>query len=198
MRSSLISWLLLHFALCCFAGPTGEEYDENARSLNAKDVLSSIASNLMSRGYGTTGAGGSQVISLNLTNLLVLFLLKALIFAAASLGAGHFKDYNKGDWARSIDGDEKLLTDEEVLLFLSYLTGSPGNNGCLQNVACQQPQQARKYVNAGDLLLKAAKMFALDPDVNYDYVIREVDQAATVGSSGGSCSRFKCGYADAS
>lgn len=41
----------------------------------------------MTRGYGTTGMG-SQVVSLNLTNLLILVLLKGLIFAAASL-AGH-------------------------------------------------------------------------------------------------------------
>lgn len=86
-------------------------------------MLSSLASSLMSRGY-LGGAGSSQVISLNLTNLLVLFLLKALIFAAGSIGAGTWK----GGYARSDDGDERIVTDEEILLFLSYLSGNSYTN----------------------------------------------------------------------
>ena len=72
----------------------------------------------MSRGHA--GEGGSHVVSLNLTNLLVLVLLKALIFAAGSLGAGTWK----GGYARSYEGEEKLVTDEEMLLYLSYLAGN--------------------------------------------------------------------------
>lgn len=83
-------------------------------------MLTSLAGSLMSRGYGATGSGASQIVSLNLTNLLVLVLLKALIFAAGSLGAGTWK----GGYARSIDGEEKILTEEEVLLFISYLSGT--------------------------------------------------------------------------
>lgn len=81
-------------------------------------MLTSLATNLMSRGFVTTGSG-SQVVSLNITNLLVLVLLKALIFAAGSLGAGSWK----GGYGRSSDGEESLVTDEEILLFLTYLTG---------------------------------------------------------------------------
>lgn len=73
----------------------------------------------MSRGFATAENGASQVVALNLTNLFVLVLLKALIFAAGSLGAGAWK----GGFARSNDGEEKFLTDEEMLLFASYLTG---------------------------------------------------------------------------
>ncbi|KAF7287203.1 hypothetical protein GWI33_002024 [Rhynchophorus ferrugineus] len=172
-------------------GVLGQDYEGNSvvssRGLDAKDVLTSIATNLMSRGFTSTG-NGSQVVSLNVTNLLILILLKALIFAAGSLGAGHFK----GGYGRSLDGEEKLVTDEEILMYLTYLTGSAGDNGCLQTVACQQPHQAKKYVNAGDLLLKTAKVFSMDVDHNYEYVLREVDQAANVGMSGGSCRIFRC------
>lgn len=92
-------------------------------------MLSSLASTFMSRGYlGDTGS--SQVISLNLTNLLVLFLLKALIFAAGSIGAGTWK----GGYARSDDGEEQLITDEELLLFLSYLSGKVNDSIFLNEV----------------------------------------------------------------
>ncbi|KAJ8950990.1 hypothetical protein NQ318_006374 [Aromia moschata] len=155
------------------------------RGLDAKSMLASLASNFVSRGFVSTGSGSSQVISLNLTNLLVLVLLKALIFAAGSLGAGTWK----GGYARSMDGEEKFLTDEEILMFLSYLTGSPG---CLQNISCQQPQQAKKYTAAGEMLLKLAKMFSIDADMNYEYIILEMDQAANVGLAGGTCERFEC------
>lgn len=75
---------------------------------------------MSNRGFVTTTENGaSQVVALNLTNLFVLVLLKALIFAAGSLGAGAWK----GGFARSSDGEEKFLTDEEILLFASYLTG---------------------------------------------------------------------------
>lgn len=69
----------------------------------------------------------------------------------------------------------------------------PGSPNCLQNISCQQPQKAKKYVAAGDLLLKAAKVFSLSPDVNYHYVLQGMDQAANVGIAGGNCSAYQCG-----
>lgn len=90
------------------------------RGLDAKGMLGSLASNLMSRGFGLVAdSGASQVVSLNLTNLFVLILLKALIFAAGSIGAETWK----GGYGRHNDEENKLITDEEALLFLSYLAG---------------------------------------------------------------------------
>ncbi|XP_030763661.1 uncharacterized protein LOC115888180 [Sitophilus oryzae] len=185
------TWCVTVFCIFCvgYSGVSGNDYENNhiGRGLDARNLLTSIASNLMSRGFGTTGSG-SQVVSLNLTNLLILILLKAIIFGAASLGSGHLK----GGYGRSADGEEKFITDEEVLMFLSYLTGSPGDNGCLQSIACQQPYQAKKYVNAGDVLLKTAKMFSMNTDDNYDYVLKEVEQASNVGLAGGNCQTYRC------
>ncbi|KAI4463616.1 multiple coagulation factor deficiency protein 2 neural stem cell derived neuronal survival protein [Holotrichia oblita] len=163
-------------------------FDKNLfRGLDAKSVLTSIASNLMSRGFVTTG-GGSQVVSLNLTNLLVLILLKALIFAAGSLGAGTWK----GGYGRSSDGEETLVTNEELLMYLAYLTGVPGDNHCLQFIACQGPQQARRYVAAGEMLLKATKMFTDEDDPSHEVTINELRQAANFGLNGGDCNRYSC------
>ncbi|XP_072383824.1 uncharacterized protein [Diabrotica undecimpunctata] len=181
---------------CCAIGigvPVGvmanaiDESEFKGRELNARSILTSLASNFMSRGFITTGtaAGSSQIVSLNVTNLLVLLLVKALIFAAGSLGAGGFKG---GEYARTVE-DEKFLTDDEILMYLSFLTGS---SGCLQNIACQQPLKAKKYAAAGDLLLKFSKMFSLTRDLEYDMVVQELEQASNVGLAGGSCSNFEC------
>ncbi|XP_065158855.1 uncharacterized protein [Atheta coriaria] len=167
---------------------TGESNE--IKGLDAKFMLNSLASNIMSRGYATTANGGSQVVSLNLTNLLVLVLLKALIFAAGSLGAGTWK----GGYGRSADGQEELLTEDEILMYLSYLTGSPGNNACLQNVACRQPNQASRYTTAGEMLLKAGKMLQPGSTEDYEYTLREVKEAVDFGNTGGDCgARYFCG-----
>ncbi|XP_049825695.1 uncharacterized protein LOC109595031 [Aethina tumida] len=183
-----ITSLLLYFVKCAVVSDdTGNEL--NGRAIDAKGLLTSLASNFISPRYGVTAAGGSsQVVSLNLTNLFVLVLLKALIFAAGSLGAGTWK----GGLARSNEGGETILSDEEILLFLGYLSGRPGENGCLQKISCKQPEQAKRYVAAGDMLIKAARMFTLDPDPSYDYVLQEVDNAAELGRNGGDCEQFVC------
>lgn len=67
-----------------------------------------------------------------------------------------------------------------------------GSSSCLQNIACLQPHQAKKYVAAGDLLLKGAKLFSFNPDINYDDVLKEMDHASNVGLAGGKCSTFYC------
>lgn len=74
------------------------------------------------------------------------------------------------------------------------ILGTPGDNGCFQNVACQQPQQARKYAAAGDLLVKAARTMSMDPGANYDYVLQELQEASSWGLTGGDCNeRYRCG-----
>lgn len=80
-----------------------------------------MANNFVSRGFAPSGVGGgSQLITFNVQNLLYLVLLKVLIYAAATYGGKHFKD----EYGRSEDGQpEKFLSEEEILMFLSYLSG---------------------------------------------------------------------------
>ncbi|XP_071056607.1 uncharacterized protein [Onthophagus taurus] len=163
-----------------------DETNHESRNIDTTGVLTSIATNLMSRGF--TSNGGSQVVSLNLTNLLVLVLLKALIFAAGSLGAGHWR----GGFSRSNDGEESFMGEDEILLYLSYLTGEPGENECLRFVACSEPQQARRYITAGETLLKLSKMFVTEENHVYKMSLNELRQAAGYGISGGDCNRFSC------
>lgn len=69
----------------------------------------------------------------------------------------------------------------------------PGETGCLKNIACQQPGQARKYAAAGDILLKTTKTLSMQPDQNYEYMLQELQEAANWGMAGGRCDTFLCG-----
>lgn len=44
------------------------------------------------------------------------------------------------------------------------------------------------------MLLKAAKMFSVQADYyNYEYALKELEQAANAGSLGENCEKFVCG-----
>ncbi|VVD05033.1 unnamed protein product [Leptidea sinapis] len=64
-------------------------------------VMSSLAKDFIAR-----STGSSQVLSLNLTNLVILIVLKALILAAGFFGAGAWKGHHYG---RSLDGMNIIL-----------------------------------------------------------------------------------------
>ncbi|XP_045479619.1 uncharacterized protein LOC123684412 [Harmonia axyridis] len=177
-----------------------EEMNPSTRGIDAKGILTSLASNFLSRQYfPTAAAAGSQVVSLNLTNLLVLVLLKALIFAAGSIGLGHLKEKEYEHYGRSInqkEGDQNhnlVFTEDEIMLYFEYLTG---NHECLKLIACQQPGQAEDYVNAAKLLLKASQLFSLNTDAKYEDLLRDVERAIEVGENKGNCGIFTCNSND--
>lgn len=74
--------------------PAGRTWADTAGALISgpgRQFAVRIAEEMISR-----TAGNSQILSLNLSNLLVLFLLKALIFAAGLLGANNWSQYGRG------------------------------------------------------------------------------------------------------
>lgn len=75
-------------------GPTGQMVVHIAKEVIARQV------------------GGSQVLSLNLTNLLILLFLKAIIFAAGLIGAGSW-----GQYARSLDNGENEKTTRSACCY---------------------------------------------------------------------------------
>ncbi|GLH15853.1 Uncharacterized protein GBIM_20266 [Gryllus bimaculatus] len=119
------------------------------------------------------------VLSLNLTNLLILLVLKALLFGAGMFSFG-LLNHKGGVHAtgRSADGGDggaapsylPTLTESELLLALSFLAGdaaaSKAGAGagagaaytCLHRVACEKPADARQYAGAANILLKGARM----------------------------------------
>lgn len=57
----------------------------------AGQMVVSVAKEMVARSYG-----GNQVLSLNMTSLLILVLLKALIFTTGLLGGGNWSQYGRG------------------------------------------------------------------------------------------------------
>lgn len=57
----------------------------------------------MAKEFISRSAGGNQVLSLNLTSLLIIVLLKTLVFSTGLLGAGNWGQYGRG---RGLEGSE--------------------------------------------------------------------------------------------
>ncbi|XP_053608828.1 uncharacterized protein LOC128674359 isoform X2 [Plodia interpunctella] len=167
---------------------------------SAGDFLSSAGGqfvNGMARDFIARSTGTSQVLSLNLTNLVILIVLKALILAAGFFGAGAWKGGHH--YGRSLDDNKNasFITEEELLLYLSYLTGQQSKDyGCLYRMSCKKPEQAGMYSSGAELLLQGAKLFQgdsieLEP---YEEVSRGIREAAEMGERGVNCdARYKCG-----
>ncbi|XP_068630639.1 uncharacterized protein [Battus philenor] len=153
-------------------------------------VMSSLAKDFIAR-----STGSSQVLSLNLTNLVILVILKALILAAGFFGAGAWKGYHYG---RSIDENSNAvyLTEDEILLYLSYLTGQQSKDyGCLYRLSCQKPHQASLYSSGAELMLQGAKLWqgnSIEIE-EYEDISNGIKQASKFGEEGKPCEKlYKC------
>ncbi|XP_055643496.1 uncharacterized protein LOC129779810 [Toxorhynchites rutilus septentrionalis] len=165
------------------ARPAGRGFTDNAKDLLASpagQLAVSFAKEMISR-----SVGNSQVLSLNLSNLLILFLLKALIFAAGLIGAGNWGQYARG---RSEDGT--LFQPGETGLMLGYLAAEgSGQEGCMLQSACRSPRTANEYARAAHALVKGAEIF--DPEIpkngKYNRMLLQLDRAVMEGLQGAPC-----------
>ncbi|KAJ9578848.1 hypothetical protein L9F63_004952, partial [Diploptera punctata] len=144
-----------------------------------------------------TGIYG-KVLSLNLTNLFILLVLKALLFGAGLFSFGFLKNGNGGGYGRSSDEDNlipdprsnPLITEPELLLLLSYLMGDANSDyECLHRVACEEPKKAREYLTAAKMLIKGAKIFNTMVPYNpkYETIVAKLQEAVDYGISGEKC-----------
>ncbi|CAG7718798.1 unnamed protein product [Allacma fusca] len=104
----------------------------------------------------------SEVLTLNLTNLLILIVLKAVIFGIGLFyfGGVTFKGGHGNGWSsRSIDSkSSSFMTEGELLLMLTYLLGASNENyECMYRVACEDPSKAKEYLNVSKMIVKGAK-----------------------------------------
>ena len=93
----------------------------------------------------------SEVLTLNLTNLLILLVLKALIFG--------FGLFSTGAAGRS--SDESLMTPADMtggMCFMMYMSGADEKLSCIERTACEDPYLAKDYLTAAKMIYKGYKL----------------------------------------
>ncbi|XP_044728007.1 uncharacterized protein LOC123291697 [Chrysoperla carnea] len=157
----------------------------------------------MAQDFLSRSGTNSQVVSLNLTNLFILVLLKALIYAAGTLGAGAFHGHGHGHGysfgkGRNMEENTILpqISETELLLYMGYLTGEPGHYECLHQVMCKQPELAKSYYNAANLMYNTITTFdkeAVSQQSKYQQLLNTTKEAVEFGEHGGPCEmRYPC------
>uniref|UniRef100_A0A1A9V924 Uncharacterized protein n=1 Tax=Glossina austeni TaxID=7395 RepID=A0A1A9V924_GLOAU len=123
-------------------------------------VVVQVAKELLNR-----STGNSQVLNLNITNLIVILLLKVLIFTAGLLGAGHWGGYGY-NYGRSNDNEDSSfagfsfgLNEDEAHLITGFLAAQGGFDDCLYEAACSAPHVAYEYAKAAQALMEGIKKF---------------------------------------
>ncbi|GAB1866241.1 hypothetical protein CAJAP_07320 [Camponotus japonicus] len=144
-----------------------ESYKETSDKKYAGSMLAEIAKELVQR--STTS---SQVLNLNLSNLLLLLVLKAVVFGAGYIGQHGYK-------GRELE-DENIVSEGELALALGYLIGDT----CLYRAACEEPHIAKEYLGAAEMLLQTMKLMSqnLPAESNYEKMIMEFRKAIEYGN----------------
>ncbi|XP_012223783.1 uncharacterized protein [Linepithema humile] len=164
-------FVIVALVMCGVYARTADNRD-SYRGTNDKkyagSMLAEIAKELMQR--STTS---SQVLNLNLSNLLLLLVLKAVVFGAGYIG------HQQGYKGRELE-DENIVSEGELALALGYLIGDT----CLYRAACEEPRIAREYLGAAEMLLQTMKLIPqhLPIEYNYEKMIAEFRKAIEYGS----------------
>uniref|UniRef100_A0A1B0BMF8 Uncharacterized protein n=1 Tax=Glossina palpalis gambiensis TaxID=67801 RepID=A0A1B0BMF8_9MUSC len=147
-------------------------------------VVVQVAKELLNR-----STGNSQVLNLNITNLIVILLLKVLIFTAGLLGAGHWGGYGYNYGRSNDNGFSFALNENEAHLITGFLAAQSGFDDCLYEAACSAPHVAYEYAKAAKALMEAIKKFEgiSYNNLRYNDLIELLQQAAYNGHKGLNC-----------
>ena len=100
-------------------------------------------------------ASTSEVLTLNLTNLIILLVVKAIIFGFGFLGAAAGRRSSDG-----VGSSGLTFNQTDLMMMMSYALGTTTDDyQCLYRTACQEPETAHQYMTASKMLLKGAKLF---------------------------------------
>jgi hypothetical protein len=142
--------------------------------------LVTLATELMARASST-----SEVLTLNLTNLLILIVLKAIIFGFGLFSVG------SSNQARS--SEETAVTQADLsggMCFIMYTSGAEEKLQCIQRTACEDPKTASEYSTAAKMVYKLHKMLGLNFSSKYETVLNAVEDAKSHSLRGGDCAIY--------
>merc|ERR1712036_171586 len=126
----------------------------------------------------------SEVLTLNLTNLLILLVLKALIFG--------FGLFSVGGTARSAD-DSPSFSETDLqggMCFMMHMSGDESKLNCIKKTACNEPAVAAQYATASKMMYKVFKLLNVDIDNKYIDVLTAVEEAKNEALKGGNCAKY--------
>merc|ERR1719489_582305 len=122
----------------------------------------------------------SEVLTLNLTNLLILVVLKAVIFLQGASST-----------ARS--DESSLVTETELtggMCFLMFTAGDESKLSCVQRSACNDIDTFQAYSDAGKMWYKMAKLLNVPFADKYTDVLNAISEASEHGAQGGNCAKY--------
>jgi len=128
-------------------------------------------------------SSSSEVLSLNLTNLIILLALKVAIVA--------FGLFSGGATGRSGEADSELSQADMTggMCFLLYTGGDEEKLNCIARAACESPVSADNYLAAAKLWYKMHNIIKAIPFNNkYQTIMETVYDAAEFSKDGGECS----------
>lgn len=134
----------------------------------------------------------SEVLTLNLTNLIILLILKALI-----LGFGLFAGGGVGGGVAGVgrSAEESLSVTQSDLTggmcFLMYTSGAEEKLDCLKRTACEDPYVVSDYLTAAKVWYNLSKlpMFSFIPfEEKYTKIFNAMTEASEYGKQGTECS----------
>merc|ERR1711862_1017656 len=129
-------------------------------------------------------SSSSEVLSLNLTNLIILLALKVAIVA--------FGLFSGGATGRS--GADSELSQADLtggMCFLLYTGGDEEKLSCIARAACESPSEADNYLSAAKLWYKMSKLIKAVPfNIRYTSIMETVYDAAEHSKNGGECTKY--------
>ncbi|KAE9545232.1 hypothetical protein AGLY_000775 [Aphis glycines] len=139
------------------------------------------------------------MLSLNMSNVVLMLVLKGLIWGASYMQGNGGKGRKEGPDAAGLTGGgllQDVVNETDLLLFLGYLVADEsGRYDCLNRVACEQPARAESYLKSAEMVWKTAKL--LDPvvpvDAKYERMLIKLQEAIEDGRADGDCqAKYKC------
>lgn len=134
----------------------------------------------------------SEVLTLNLTNLLILLVLKALIFGFGLFSFGNSNSASYSSYSSySRSAKDSAITDSDItggLCFMEYTSGQLEKLSCVQRTACEDPKTAGNYLVAAKMWHRLNEYMKVVP-FNREYVdiMNAVQEAVDHSVAGGDC-----------
>jgi len=137
-------------------------------------------------------SSSSEVLSLNLTNLVILLALKVAIVAFGLFSGGATGRSSIGSLT---EGADMSLSQNDMtggMCFLLLTGGDEEKLSCVQRAACESPISAGNYLQAAKMWYKMHKIIKVIPfQEKYQNIMVSVNDAMEHSNAGGSCEKYE-------